>query len=153
MRIAVISDIHANLTALEAVDDLDSCGIPLDAPLRGYQYESRGSEQIPIHGGPGVLGVFNAINVSWHGCDAYDDVSHGSSFVMATAFTPGASCPVDARSILTYSQAAESPLSPYFADQTRMFSDKRWVDLPICEDEIAADPALQVTELNGGYRP
>jgi hypothetical protein len=34
-----------------------------------------------------------------------------------------------------------------------MFSDKRWVDLPICENEIAADPGLQVTELNGGYSP
>jgi acyl-homoserine-lactone acylase len=137
----------------EAVDDLDSCAIPLDAPLRGYQYESRGTDQIPIHGGPGTLGVFNAINVTWHGCDAYNDVSHGSSFVMATSFTPGAACPVNARSILTYSQSAENPESPYFADQTWMFSDKRWVDLPICENEIAADPGLQVTELNGGYSP
>ena len=27
---------------------------------------TRGGQKIPIHGGPGSLGVFNAINVSWH---------------------------------------------------------------------------------------
>lgn len=62
----------------------------------------------------------------------------------------GRRCGVDDRSILTYSQS-ENPDSPYYADQTRLFSDKRWVDVPYCESEIAADPALQVTPLNGGY--
>lgn len=48
----------------EAVRDLSNAGIPLNAPLRGYQFERRGSEEIPIHGGPGGVGVFNAINVA-----------------------------------------------------------------------------------------
>ncbi len=52
----------------DAVTDLQGAGIPLDAPLRGYQYEKRGDEKIPIHGGPGdPNGDFNAINVSWSG--------------------------------------------------------------------------------------
>ena len=38
----------------DAVTDLRDAGIPLDAPLRGWQYERRGSERIPIHGGPGT---------------------------------------------------------------------------------------------------
>ena len=132
-----------------AVRDLQSCGIPLDAPLEGYQSEDRGGTAIPIHGGPGTLGVFNAINVSWHGCDAYDDVSHGSSFVMVTGFD-GQDCLVD-RSILTYS-LSENPDSPWYADQTELFSGKQWVDVPYYEDEIAADQ-ISSESLNGGYAP
>ena len=126
----------------DAVSDLRGAGIPLDAPLRPYQYEKRGNERIPIHGGPGdPLGNFNAIGVSWSGDPAepgYPNVPHGSSFVMVTSFTGG--CPDD-RSILTYSQS-ENPNSPYFADQTRMFSNKEWVDPPFCPSEVNGDPSL-----------
>jgi acyl-homoserine-lactone acylase len=132
-----------------AVRDLETCGFPLDAPLEGYQSEERNGEAIPIHGGPGTLGVFNAINVSWRGCDAYRDVSHGSSFVMVTGFD-GENC-LDDRSILTYSQS-DNPQSPYYADQTRLFSRKEWVDVPYYEDEIAAN-TIETTSLNGGYTP
>jgi acyl-homoserine-lactone acylase len=133
----------------DAVRDLRNAGIPLDAPLRDWQYERRGDERIPIHGGPGTVGVFNAINVSWvgsGGSPGYPNVPHGSSFVMAAQFTGDSDCPVDARTILTYSQST-NPNSPYFADQTRMFSRKEWKDEAYCEDEIAADPNLQVTTI------
>ncbi len=134
----------------DAVTDLRNAGIPLDAPLGEWQYERRGSERIPIHGGPGTVGVFNAINVGWTGSGAnpgYTNVPHGSSFVMAAQFTGDEGCPVDARTILTYSQST-NPSSPYFGDQTRMFSNKQWVDEAYCEDEIAADPNLEVTQLD-----
>src|SRR6185436_4892202 len=52
---------------------------------------------------------------------------HGSSFVMAAQFTGDPNCPVDTRTILTYSQST-NPNSPYSADQTRMFSRKEWKD-------------------------
>ena len=134
-----------------AVRDLTNAGIPLAAPLRGFQFERRGTEEIPIHGGPGGLGVFNAINVGWNPAGGgYPDVGHGSSFVMVTGFGAAGPCAVEDRSILTYSQS-ENPDSPYYADQTRLFSEKQWVDVPYCESEIAADPDLQVTPLNGGY--
>jgi acyl-homoserine-lactone acylase len=132
-------------TALaDAVTDLRSSNIPLDASLRDWQYEVRNGERIPIHGGPGTLGVFNALNTSWVPGKGYPDVAHGSSFVMVTQFTNG--CPDD-RSILTYSQS-ENPASPYFSDQTRMFSNKQWVNPPYCENEIAADPSLQTTRVS-----
>jgi len=136
----------------DAVSDLRNAGIPLDAPLRDWQYERRGSERIPIHGGPGGVGVFNAINVGWTGSGAnagYSNVPHGSSFVMAAQFTDDPDCPVDARTILTYSQST-NPNSPYFADQTRMFSRKEWKDERFCEDEIAADPNLEVETVSEG---
>jgi acyl-homoserine-lactone acylase len=138
----------------DAVTDLRNAGIPLDAPLRGWQYERRGSERIPIHGGPGSVGVFNAINVGWVGSGSnpgYPNVPHGSSYVYTAQFT-GGDCPVNTRSILTYSLST-NPASPYFADQTRMFSGKQWVDEAYCDDEIAADPNLQTTTIAGppGY--
>ena len=40
----------------DAVTDLQGASIPLDAPLRDFQYEKRGDEKIPIHGGPGTVG-------------------------------------------------------------------------------------------------
>jgi acyl-homoserine-lactone acylase len=129
----------------DAVSDLDAAGIPLDGELREFQYEKRGSERIPIHGGPGGLGVFNAINVNQRvlGGDepGYPNVGHGSSFVMVTQFTDGCA---DDRSILTYSQSS-NPNSPFFSDQTRMFSDKQWVDPPFCADEVAAANLVETT--------
>ena len=133
----------------DAVTDLRNAGIPLDAPLGQYQYEKRGADRIPIHGGPGdPNGDFNAINAPWVGSGpepGYPNVPHGSSFVMVTSFTGG--CPDD-RSILTYSQS-ENPNSPYFADQTRMFSNKQWVDPPFCASELKNNPSLKTVQVNG----
>jgi acyl-homoserine-lactone acylase len=133
----------------DAVTDLQKAGIALNAPLGQYQYEKRGDERIPIHGGPGdPYGDFNAINVPWVGSGpepGYPNVPHGSSFVMVTSFTGG--CP-DNRSILTYSES-ENPDSPYFADQTRMFSRKEWVDPPFCASEMDGNPNLTTQVLDG----
>jgi hypothetical protein len=63
-----------------------------------------------------------------------------------TSFGDG--CPDD-RSILTYSES-ENPNSPYFADQTRMFSDKQWVDPPFCADEVSGDPDLSTEVITDG---
>jgi len=128
----------------DAVQDLRDAGISLDASLRNYQYTERNGERIPIHGGPGdPIGVFNAISAPWNG-EGFDPVRHGSSIVMATSFTRG--CP-DSRSILTYSLSTDET-SPYFADQTRMFSDKKWVRTPFCAPEVrAAKPVAKVQRL------
>ena len=135
----------------DAINDLNGAGIPLDAPLRGWQYENRGDgEQIPIHGGPGTLGVFNAINVSWNASKGYPDVAHGSSFVMAAHFvdpTTNQGCPVDADAIVTYSQS-EDITSPWFKDQTRMYSVKEWNPMHFCQNEIMSDPDLQITKVS-----
>jgi acyl-homoserine-lactone acylase len=126
----------------DAVSDLRAAGIPLDAQLGDYQFETRDGDPIPIHGGPGTLGVFNAISASWNG-DGFDEVEHGSSFVMVTSFTDG--CPDD-RSILTYSLST-NPRSPWSGDQTEMFSDKRWVNPPFCPGEVRRARAVDVTRL------
>lgn len=133
----------------DAVRDLQGAGIPLTAGLRGFQYELRGSEKVPIHGGPGPLGVFNVITAPWDPKLGFPDVVHGSSYVQAVE--TGGRCP-DARTILTYSQSTD-PTSPYYADQTRMYAEKRWIDLPFCRREIEADPALRTTLLGTAKVP
>ena len=128
----------------DAVSDLRGAGIPLDASTGDVQFTERGGERIAIHGGPGdPNGTFNAISAPWNG-DGFDPVQHGSSFVMVTSFREG--CPDD-RSILTYS-LSENPNSPYYDDQTRMFSRKEWVDPPFCPAEVRkADAVAEVTRL------
>jgi acyl-homoserine-lactone acylase len=123
----------------DAVQDLKEANIPLDAPLGQYQWAERGDERIPIHGGPGdPIGVFNAISARWDG-HQFRPVDYGSSFVMVTSFTGG--CPDD-RSILTYSLST-NPNSPYYADQTRMFSEKKWVNPPFCAGEVRRAKAVE----------
>jgi acyl-homoserine-lactone acylase len=129
----------------DAVSDLRGAGIPLDAPLGNHQYVERGGQKIPIPGGPGTLGVFNAINVSWSPPAGYGTVPHGSSFVMATRFT-GGRCPVRTETFVTYGES-ENPESPHNSDYTRAFSEERWNRVPFCEREIARAPGLRVTRL------
>lgn len=143
----------------DAVADLRAAGIPLDAGLRGWQYEVKDGEEIPVHGGPGGLGVFNAISATWNGKPGaragYSDIVHGSSFVMAAHFVDPATndgCGVDADAIVTYSQS-EDVTRPFFADQTRMYSKKQWNPMYFCEAELAADPGLQVTRLQAAAAP
>lgn len=44
----------------------------------------------------------------------------------------------DARTILTYGQS-ESPLSPFSSDQTRLFSQGRWVRFAWTDAQIRQD--------------
>jgi acyl-homoserine-lactone acylase len=128
----------------DAVQELRDRGLPLDVPVGTVQNEPRGEERIPIHGGPGEveptstfeIGEFNVILDFFSDGDVGADVDYGSSYVQAVQFVDG-SCPVEPRTILTYSQSS-NPESPFFADQTRMFSDKRWVDVPFCRDDVLA---------------
>ncbi|MGW0431221.1 acylase [Micromonospora sp. NPDC003197] len=126
------------LTALaDAVQRL--AGIPLDAPLGDIQTEPRGADRIPIHGGPGGSGIFNAISSRFTPGVGYPKVIHGASFVMAVEF--GRNGP-SGRQILTYSQSA-NPNSPYYADQTQLYSQKGWDTIKYTDAQISADPNLR----------
>jgi acyl-homoserine-lactone acylase len=125
-----------------AVSDLNGASIPLNAPYGDFHYESRNGQHIPIHGGEGGQGVFNAIADTFDPAAGYSDIVHGSSFVMVTEFD-GDECPND-RSILTYSES-DDPTSKHYADQTRMFSQKKWVDPPFCDKEVAKTAVSETT--------
>jgi acyl-homoserine-lactone acylase len=120
----------------DAVNDLAGAGIPVDARLGDFQKDKRpDGTTIPFHGGPGTLGVFNALNVAWNATTGYvGQLAHGSSYIQVVQFD-GDGCP-DARTILTYSQST-NPRSPHYADQTRLFSRSGWVTDRFCAADVA----------------
>ncbi|MFG3710182.1 acylase [Micromonospora sp. NPDC047730] len=135
------------LTALaDAVRRL--AGIPLDARLGDVQTEPRGDRRIPIHGGRAEAGVFNMIISPLAPGVGYPKVVHGSSFVMAVEL--GRNGP-SGRQILTYSQSS-NPNSPWYGDQTRLYSGKGWDTIKYTEAQIKADPNLRTYRVGEGHR-
>ncbi len=80
-------------------------------------------------------GEFNAIYNNWIPGQGLDDPYLGSSYVQVVSFNNSA-CP-DTRTILTYSLST-NPRSPFYADQTRMFSAKQWVTERFCQADVLA---------------
>jgi acyl-homoserine-lactone acylase len=127
-----------------AVKRFTDVGIALDAALGDLQSETRNADVIPMHGGTNASGLFNIIGASFQGAAGYPDVNSGSSWIQATEFTENG--PVS-RGILTYS-LSPNPDSPHFADQTMLFSQKQWVDLPFTDEDVAAaaESSIDLTE-------
>jgi acyl-homoserine-lactone acylase len=119
-------------------------GIPLNRPWGEVQFETRNGVRLPIHGGLGGSGVYNAIQpaplVPQVG---YPAITHGSSYVQSVTFTHKGP---EARAVVTYSQSSD-PANPHYADMTALFSNYGWVDLPFAEGDIRRDPNLKVLKL------
>ena len=128
-----------------AVEDLRGKGIALDVPLGDLQAEPRGRERIPIHGCSELEGCFNIITTERDAQGRYDPFT-GASFVMSAAFD--ARGRVRGRAVLSYSQS-ENPRSEHYADQTRLFSQKRWLPMRFTERQIRNDPDYERTVVTG----
>ncbi|GIJ19826.1 aculeacin A acylase [Micromonospora lutea] len=134
-RLAI--DDPAVRTALaDAVRLLD--GIPLNARLGDIQTEPRGTARIPIHGGWPETGVFNMIINQVQPGVGYPKVRHGTSYLMAVELGRGGP---SGRQLLTYSQSA-NPNSPWYADQTRLYSAKGWDTVKFTPKQLRSDPNL-----------
>jgi acyl-homoserine-lactone acylase len=128
-----------------AVAELETAGIPLDAPLGEHQFVVRGGKRIAVHGGTEALGVWNKIEPVWNPAGGgYTEVAHGSSHVQAVGWD-GSRCPV-ARTLLTYSQSSNTA-SEHSSDQTELFSGGRWVASRFCEKDIWRSPSLEVVRV------
>ncbi|MCM2311944.1 MAG: penicillin acylase family protein [Steroidobacteraceae bacterium] len=121
-------------------------GIPLNRPWGAVQFDVRNGTAIPIHGGSGTSGVYNAITTSTNPVPGvgYTPILAGSSYIQAVTFSPSGP---DARAIVTYSQSTD-PANPHYADMTRLFSDYGWVKLPFAEGDIRRDPNLTSLRLS-----
>ena len=75
---------------------------------------------------------------------AYTPILHGNSYMQVVSWD--ADGRVNPTGILSYSQS-EDPRSPHFADQTRLYSQSMWLDLPFHEADILADPELRTLRL------
>ncbi len=125
---------EALIAALSAAAaELEQAGIALGAPAGDVLTVRLPDERIAIHGGPGYAGVLNM----QEGREVEGGLvpRHGSSYIQIVGFDDDGPV-VDA--VLSYSQSSD-PASPYFADQTRLYSAKRWHRLPFSAEEIDAE--------------
>ncbi|MDQ3936054.1 MAG: penicillin acylase family protein [Actinomycetota bacterium] len=129
----------------DAVRDMRDAGSPLNASVAERQAEVKGDDLIPIHGCQGFQGCFNVIEPFRLAAGDLRDIRTGSSFVMAVQF--GSRGPAG-RAILTYSQS-ENPDSPHFDDQTRLYSQKRWLPMRFSERSIRKDPDYRARTVRG----
>ena len=127
-----------------AVQKLTAAGIALDARLGDIQYVTRNGQRIPLHGGTNPSGNLNIIGAPFAGAAGYPNVASGTSWVQVTEFTNAGP---KARGVLAYSQST-NPDSPHYSDMTRAYSDKRWIELPFKQADVAAAAVstLQLTE-------
>jgi len=132
------SAMPAMLAALRgAADKLQTLGVPLDGRLGDWQVEPRKGVRIPIHGGNGNQeGTYGSITMrTGLTSSGYVGVHWGQSYIQTVTFDEQG--PV-AQAMLTYGQSTD-PASPWYADQTQVYSRKQWPVLPFAADKIKAD--------------
>ena len=80
------------------------------------------------------MGVYGAIGARLSE-GGYVNPGSGNSYIQAVTWDES-ECPI-ADVILVPSQSTD-PASPHFADQTKLYAEKRWVRFPFCEKDIEA---------------
>jgi acyl-homoserine-lactone acylase len=123
-----------------AIDSVREAGVPFDARWGSLQVAGdRGAPPIALGGGTGdSVGNANALasRTPRDNTDRYRPVTYGSSHIQAVSFRDGGR--VDARTILTYGQS-EDPTSRWSRDQTRLFSDEKWVRFAWTDRQVRRD--------------
>ncbi|CAI8882734.1 acylase [Pseudomonas sp. IT-P4] len=122
-----------------SVDQVKAAGLKPDSRWGDIQVVSSGGQQTPIHGGPGALGVYNAIQ-SVPRSDGKREVVSGTSYLQVVTFDENGP---QAKGLLAFSLSSD-PASKYSRDQTQAFSRKQWSVLPFTEQQILSDPDYQV---------
>ncbi len=128
-----------------AVQDLRDKGIALDVPFGQLQAEPRGERRIPIHGCNDREGCMNVITAIRDPAGRYDPYT-GTSFVMTVEFDRRGRPRGEA--LLSYSQS-ENPRSRHFADQTELYSRKRWLPMRFTRGQIRRDPDYRRSVVRG----
>ncbi|MDQ0604011.1 acyl-homoserine-lactone acylase [Streptomyces canus] len=133
-------------TALaDAVSELRAAGIALNSPLGQHQFVVRNGQRIAVSGGTEFLGIWNKVEPVWDPAQGgYTEVTTGSSYIQAVGWD-GSRCPV-ARTLLSYSQSS-NPNAPHSSDQTRLYSQEKWVTSRFCERDILTSPGLKVVHV------
>lgn len=134
----------------DAIAFLRSKNIPMNATWGSVQVAGdRGASPIPLGGGEGDR-AGNANALASRGVLAnggyLKPITYGSSHIQAISFLPDGA--LDARTILTYG-ISDNPRSPWSQDQTRLFSQERWVAFPWTPTQIANQRISRVT-VSGG---
>ncbi|MFJ2710685.1 acylase [Pseudomonas sp. NPDC087346] len=124
---------------LASVELTKKMGLKADTRWGDIQVVSSGGQQTSIHGGPGTLGIYNAIQ-SVPREDGKLEVVSGTSYLQVVTFDDKGP---HAQGLLAFSLSSD-PESKYSRDQTEAFSKKQWSVLPFTEQQIKADPQYQL---------
>ena len=124
---------------LASAESVAKMGLTEKTRWGDVQVVSSGGQQTPIHGGPGTLGIYNAIQ-SVPREDGKLEVVSGTSYLQVVTFDDKGP---HAQGLLAFSLSSD-PASKYSRDQTEAFSKKQWSVLPFTEQQIKADPQYQV---------
>ena len=124
---------------LASAQQVSAAGLATSSQWGDIQVASSGDRQTPIHGGPGTLGIYNAMQ-SMPRTDGKREVVSGTSYLQVVTFDEKGP---QAQGLLAFSLSSD-PASPYASDQTLAFSRKQLSPLPFTEQQIAADPHYQV---------
>jgi len=128
---------------LASVENVDKQGLNKDSRWGDIQVVSSGGQQTPIHGGPGTLGVYNAIQ-SVPRTDGKREVVSGTSYLQVVTFDDNGP---HAQGLLAFSLSSD-PASKYSRDQTLAFSKKQLSVMPFTEQQIKDDPQYQVRTIS-----
>jgi len=123
---------------LASVERVKASGLKPDSRWGDIQVVSSGHQQTPVHGGPGTLGVYNAIQ-SVPRTDGKREVVSGTSYLQVVTFDEKGP---QAKGLLAFSLSSD-PASKYSRDQTLAFSSKQLSPLPFTEQQITSDPQYQ----------
>ena len=133
----------ANPLVVKAMSDalsyLEDKGVRPDARWGSLQVAGDvGAPAIPIGGGEGFAGNANAVSSRLPAANLgrLYPISYGSSHIQAIAFR--ADGRLTARTILSYSQSMDRT-KRISQDQTRLFSQERWVSFPWTTRQIRGD--------------
>ncbi|KVE34327.1 penicillin acylase family protein [Burkholderia sp. BDU5] len=125
----------------EAIAVLRNAGIALDAPRDATLYVQRKNERIALFGGCDAAGYFTAACVSGqpnpHASPASGTLL-GNTYLQIVSFADDG---VSARTLLASSESDDSD-SPHYADGTRAYAAKRWLQVPFSDAAIERDPML-----------
>ena len=144
---------------------LQSQEISLDVPLGEVQWDARVPDQrLPVPGGLGGEGISNVVSRGSGAASTTQEqpetpenlvdgstltsegypIAYGTSFLLAVHFTDDGP---DARTILTYGQVGDPEL-PAFISGMKAFAAKDWKTVRFTQEDILADPGLEVTEVS-----
>ena len=131
----------------EAVASLRAHDIPLDASYGDVQFSpGRDGKPIPIHGcDTGCWQDIYSETADDTPGFAYGQTRYGSSTVQMTRLSQDG---IKGKWLLTYSQS-ENPSSEHWDDQTKQFSQSKFIPMAYTEGQIKRDPNLEVTKLKG----
>jgi acyl-homoserine-lactone acylase len=144
LKVSETATREAIVTALHvAMDRITDAGIALDARWGDVQFEIRNGEKIGIPGGDGRAGMFSVISARFDGDNGgYTPIVTGNSYIQSVTWNEDGS--PSARAILTYSQSPE-PDSPFYADQTKIYSQSQWIEMPFTDEQIATKMVREET--------